>query len=317
MSCFRNEKAGEDTQAPDGAIPKPVHVGEVYGPILLIADESYVRTACFFLNDYRPEYMASANSRLVPSHAIARDLQQLFLHHHDSNTLVGLHQSEEIEFFQPVLFGSKLSLRGRCIDKFMRRGKEYYVIEASAYDENNNLIVRQRQTELLSIPDGAFDSPSIKGSNFVSGISPSIPANNRRYVDSFHKEILIGDHINPQSWVCDQNQISVFSGAGLFRHNTHTDDIVARKAGFRTCVVQGMMVTCWACNMMYELFGISWLYSGRIKTKYLKPMLSGDFITIGGRFLEVQTHFYSVELWSVNSSNVLTSVSWVSVNKTN
>ncbi len=52
----------------------------------------------------------------------------------------------EHEFLKPFRIGSKIRIRGRIIDKFIKRGKFYKVAEFETLDENGDVILRSRET---------------------------------------------------------------------------------------------------------------------------------------------------------------------------
>lgn len=287
-----------------------VEIGETFGPIAVDVDERYIRTACFYLSDYGADYRPEAGSaRLAPSTAIARDLQQLFLTRYDSNRIVGLHQAEEIEFHAPVRFGSRVTLTGECVDKYERRGKGYFVLRCDAHDEDGTLLVRQYQTEIMAIPQGlSFEGPGTAPAS-AEHVSTDWP-HERAIADRLVEGLTPGTPLRPSGKYCDQNEISVFSGCGVYRHNTHTDDRVALAAGFRTCVTQGMMVTCWTCQMLREFVGPAFSSGGWIKMKYLKPMYAGDDITLRAVVDEHRDGLLSFRTWAENQDGLVTAVGW-------
>src|SRR3546814_9190249 len=76
--------------------------------------------------------------------------------------------------------------------------------------------------------------------------------------------------------------MSVFSGAEIHKQGIHTVRAIARKAGLRDCIAQGMMESCWASEYLTRLFGEAFLRSGRHFTTYLSPVYPHDTITVEG-----------------------------------
>ena len=56
------------------------------------------------------------------------------------------------EFFNPPVPGKKIFVKGRIADKYLRRDKPYLVIEATAVDEDGNLLERLK-TYQMKKPD--------------------------------------------------------------------------------------------------------------------------------------------------------------------
>ncbi len=52
----------------------------------------------------------------------------------------------EHEFLKPTKIGSKISIRGKIVDKFVRRGRNYVVSEFETVDESGEVLMRSRET---------------------------------------------------------------------------------------------------------------------------------------------------------------------------
>jgi hypothetical protein len=52
----------------------------------------------------------------------------------------------EHEFLKPFRIGTKIRIRGRIVDKFIKRGRFYKVAEFETLDENGEVIMRSRET---------------------------------------------------------------------------------------------------------------------------------------------------------------------------
>lgn len=289
-----------------------IEVGETFGPLPIEMDEHYVRAATFSMDDYSPWYFRDDTElgfRLAPSAAIARDQVALFMQKYDANKVVGLHQTEEVWFSAPVRFGSTVTLTGRYIEKYRRRGKGYCTLECEAHDENGTLLVKQRSTEIMRIPENVKlgEGSSEPAPNRVAGVLPDKPVVQRASLD-----IAAGTPIPSLTKLVRQDQMSVFSGCALNRHTIHTDDRVSEAAGFPGTLAQGMMETCWISEMLGNFFGPSWLSTGWIKNVYLKPVFVGDRITVYGVVTGVRQGRVELEVWARNQDGLLTAAGWAS-----
>jgi acyl dehydratase len=75
----------------------------------------------------------------------------------------------------------------------------------------------------------------------------------------------------------------MFSGPGA---NYHTDAEQAKKLGFPNIVVQGMMTTCFAAQVMLEAFGEGFLTGGRLSLKLTNVLWVDESVTARGRVRE-------------------------------
>ena len=76
--------------------------------------------------------------------------------------------------------------------------------------------------------------------------------------------------------VVDERRCWMFSGPGA---NYHTDREQAQKLGFPTIVVQGMMTTCFAAQVMLDHFGEGFLTGGRMSLKLTNVVWVDDELT--------------------------------------
>ena len=58
----------------------------------------------------------------------------------------GIWAKSEHEFIRPMKVGSKVFVRGKVTDKYIKRGREYVVTEYEAVDENGEVLLRSCET---------------------------------------------------------------------------------------------------------------------------------------------------------------------------
>ncbi len=85
-----------------------------------------------------------------PTLAVKHDGTALNMVYND--TTGGVNAGNEVEFFTPPVPGKKIFVKGRIADKYLRRDKPYLVIEATAVDEDGNLLERLK-TYQMKKPD--------------------------------------------------------------------------------------------------------------------------------------------------------------------
>lgn len=264
---------------------------EEIGPLRLVADEHAIKSFAFAVDDYTAEYFADASAlgpRLAPSMMVAKELVTLFLTRYDPNALVGLHAREEIWLEAPVFTGAQLTLTGRYVDKYVKRGKGYVVLESEARDEQGRVVVRQRSVEIMRVPDSIqLGASSARVESSDRRVAAKWPTD-RAPVSRVTADVTPGTPIGPLVKQVHQDQMCVFSGAGKHWRNVHNTLEIARGAGFPTTLAQGMMEACWLSELLYGAVGPAWLRSGRMSLVFLQPVYPGDVVTSRGTVSDVQ-----------------------------
>ena len=59
---------------------------------------------------------------------------------------VSIWAKSEHEFLKPMKIGSKIFIRGRVVDKYVKRGRQYVVTEFETIDEAGEKLLRSRET---------------------------------------------------------------------------------------------------------------------------------------------------------------------------
>lgn len=292
-----------------------VEVGETFGPQVIAMDEHYLRSACFSLSDYSDCYFnadPAIGHRIVPSAALVRDGVALFLTKYNPNTVVGLHQAEELWYHAPVPFGANVTLTGEYVDKYERRGKGYCVLDVEVRDESGKLLVRQKSTEIMRIPEGIRMG---EGSSTPDGkrVSGTISENVSR-AERARPGIAAGTPIPSLTKTAHNDEMAVFSGIHFNRHNIHTDDTISSAAGFRARLAQGVQTTCWMSEMLCNFFGpAAWFSSGWMKNAYLQPVYAGDELTAYGVVTgQTEDGRLELEVWTRNQDGLMTAAGWAS-----
>lgn len=290
-----------------------VFIGETFGPVDLVLDDYFLRSYAYALDDYSGMEIVDGQAKPVghvPPHMIVSDLMQIFLTVYDRDKVVGLHQKEEVVHLKAVPVGAKLTLTGTYIDKYMRRGKGYTVLESVARDENGDVVILQRSTEVMRIPEGAkVGTGSAEPERRVSPLK--LPAERASIVTEVSP---IGTALRPMTKQVRQAQMSVFTGAEFHKQGIHTNLEIARNAGLRDCIAQGMMESCWASQYLSALFGETFLSTGRHFSTYLTPIYPRDVITIEGMIVnrtpEDGGTRIEVEYWLNNNNGKTTAVGY-------
>jgi acyl dehydratase len=291
-------------------------LNEDFGPITEIVDDYKVKKFAFTMDDYHPWYFGESpfGRRIGHAGLLANDLLQLFTQVYDANTVVGLHTHEEMWFVNPVFVAERVRLYGRYVEKYERRGKGYVVMEADARGEDGRVLLRHRGVEILHIEPGPVVGKS------------TAEAQERRVTGEYRKDVepasraraglAPGTPLVPLHKQPFQDQIAVFSMAGKHVRNAHTDIEVARRAGLRDTLAQGMMESIYLTELLTSFFGPAWFTSGWQKVKFIRPVYCEERLTargvVTGERHEGGKTSLDVEIWVENASGEMTAAGWAS-----
>ena len=59
---------------------------------------------------------------------------------------VSIWAKSEQEFLKPMKLGSKIFIRGRVVDKYVKRGRNYMVTDLETFDETGEILMRSHET---------------------------------------------------------------------------------------------------------------------------------------------------------------------------
>ncbi|MHB1005022.1 MAG: MaoC family dehydratase [Chloroflexota bacterium] len=294
-----------------------IEIGEEFGPVELVVDDHLIRAYSFAGDDYNPWYFSDTTPfrrRIAPPVPVANEVGEMYLTKFDITTASGLHQKEDIWFLAPIPLGAHLTLTGRVVEKYVRRGKGYAVSEGEARDETGRVLLRRRGVGLVEIlPDMPLGTGSGEPTGRrVTGQWPS----DRPVVAKASEDVTEGSPIKPLTKRLYQDQMSVYSGAGKHWRDFHTDLEMALKAGFSTTIGQGMMETTWCNQMLTDFFGPSWHTTGWLSTAYLRPIFCGETIVCRGvvnSFTdEPRGRKIELDIWCENQDGAMTAAGYAS-----
>lgn len=295
-------------------------IGEVIGPVPLAVDDHFVKGFAFAVDDWSAPYFTNAGKcgPLAHSCAVAKKLLHLFAARYDTQDLQSVHLKEDIWFDVPVRFGESIALTGRYVEKFVRKGRPTTVFESEACDENGNILVRQRSLEIMQSDapledtenERVPDSGAYLSGRRVSAVLPHAPQ-----FMTHATAVIPSDICLPvMTKTIHQDQIAVFCGANENWKNLHTDLEVARKAGFSTTIMSGMIQMCWFTEMLVSFFGAGFLSGGRLGGTFLAPVSPQESVDCFGVVRGVDgSGRVEIEMWARRASDqALTCAAWAS-----
>ena len=112
-----------------------------------------IEAYAFAVEDHHPWFFGPSPFGGPVAHPTLMANQALHMRHGKYIVHAGLHAKMEFAFLQPIEPGMRVRSRGRVIDKYVRRGRQYMVTEYVTEDLDGTPLVRGRFTQML-IPEG-------------------------------------------------------------------------------------------------------------------------------------------------------------------
>ena len=128
-------------------------VGEEFVSDTHLVTPEDIEAYAFAVDDHQAWYSESSSLGGPVAHPTLMANQALSLRHSKYIVHAGLHAKMEFNFLEPVRPGMRVRSRGRVIDKYERRGRQYMVTEYVTEDETGAPLVRGQFTQML-IPEG-------------------------------------------------------------------------------------------------------------------------------------------------------------------
>jgi acyl dehydratase len=128
-------------------------VGEEFVSDTHLVTPEDIEAYAYAVEDDHPWYTGPSPFGGPVAHPTLMANQALHLRHGRYIVHAGLHAKMHFEFLEPVRPGMRVRSRGRVIDKYARRGRQYMVTEYVTEDERGTVLVRGQFTQML-IPEG-------------------------------------------------------------------------------------------------------------------------------------------------------------------
>jgi hypothetical protein len=197
------------------------------------------------------------------------------------NLFGNLHARQDWELFAAIPLGERVRTRSTIIERYRKRGRDYVVNETDVMAGDGRLLVRGRthQSFLPAAPGGP--GPAAPRAGFVVDEATAQRKAEKAPAPAF--PTATGADLRPVRKTVDARRCWMFSGPG---RNYHTDAEQARKLGFPKIVVQGMMSTCFASQVMQDAFGEGWLEGGKLSLKLVNVLWVDETVTAFARVRE-------------------------------
>lgn len=223
-------------------------------------------------------------------HPLYRELAPPLLYHSECYKFLGewylrnlfgnLHARQDWELFAPIPLGARVRTRSTIVERYRKRGRDYVVNETDVVAaDDGRLLVRGRTHQSFLPPKGAAAPAGAGG--FV--VDESTAKRKAEHAPEAPFPTAAGPDLAPAKKIVDQRRCWMFSGPG---RNYHTDAEEARKLGFPRIVVQGMMSTCFAAQVMQDAFGLGWVEGGKMSLKLVNVLWCDEAVVARGKIRE-------------------------------
>ena len=247
---------------------EPARVGRHCGSNTYTATPEVVAFYADALDDRSELYAKLATSLLYHSECY-RFIGEWYL----ANLFGNLHARQDWELFAPIELGATVRTRSTIIERYPKRGRDYVVNETDVLaGADGRLLVRGRTHQsFLPARERAAEGFVVDAS--TAGRKPErepFPTAGGRDLPALRK-------------VVDARRCWMFSGPG---RNYHTDAEQARKLGFPQIVVQGMMSTCFAAQVLQASFGMGFVEGGKLSLKLVNVLWCDESVVARARVRE-------------------------------
>ena len=128
-------------------------VGDELGSIEFTITEEMVERNAWSRDDYNPWYMEESpfGGRIVPITLLTLYDSLVFYGYYAYPPGGSLHAKEEFEYIKPFKVGKKVRMTGKLIDRYERKGRDFFIAEFSVVDEDGVEVIRMRRTQAAPV----------------------------------------------------------------------------------------------------------------------------------------------------------------------
>jgi acyl dehydratase len=195
------------------------------------------------------------------------------------NLFGNLHARQDWELFAPIPLGGRVRTRSTIVERYQKRGRDYVVNETDVVAADDGRLLVRGRTHQSFLPAPA-EAPA-PAAGFVVDESTARRKAERPAAEPF--PAATGPDLAPVKKAVDARRCWMFSGPG---RNYHTDAEQARKLGFPKIVVQGMMSTCFAAQVLQDAFGMGFVEGGKLSLKLVNVLWCDEAVVARGKVRE-------------------------------
>lgn len=248
-----------------------IELHEPLGPVEVHASQAAVQRYCEDWTDPDPLYLEASpfGAAIVPPAYFAGLTGfQLLSTRYKTRATIGA--KTEHHNIAPAFVGARLITRGQVVEKFVRRGLEYVVVESETHDQDARPIRTSRDLILLSLErrsDAAGEAQTARASSRAPA-SPTADAQGAE-IPSTRKRAY--------QRALDESRFA--------SNSIHNDDYT-RQHGYAGALMSAYVLCGYMSEPLVKFFGASWFEGGSLALTFINGgVQQGDTITCGGRLI--------------------------------
>lgn len=232
-------------------------IGDKYGPLELPYIERYFTCEMDELNPIHTKE-SPWGGPVYPAMYMATLLGTRVLHTlYDTHATVPSRLSQKN--INPAKLDKKLFLSGVLVDKYIKRGLEYAVVETLMTDEDGIQIKQVTDHFLLGL-ERREDIQDIKGANEIRPMP----------------DLIIGQELPSVSRIAYQRALDEFPFLDDSSHKDH----YARSKGYPAALLSGYILCGYLSKYFEDFFGPAWFIGGEIELAFVKAVHQKQSVTI-------------------------------------
>ncbi len=191
---------------------------------------------------------------------------------------------QEWEIFLPLKVGESARTHAFIIDRYVKREREYVVLELLCFNSDGYLASRTRLHQSFVTESAPGGNPRRREPERNSAIA--------------HSEQRDGEPIEGPTRTITEQMSFLTSGR---EHDVHSNPEISRKVGFTNLHVQGSLAVNLIGELMTRRFGLGFYYGGRADVKLVNMLRVGEDVTPRGcifeRYSEGKRMRAAVDVW--------------------
>ena len=175
-----------------------------------------------------------------------------------------VHAGQQLEVHAVPRLGSTLTVSGRAVDKFVKRGRRYVQIATTTHDDAG-----------VHIASGLTTGVVVYGEAEGAGAPKG---------DDHPADVNVIETVGPLERVMTKEAMVLYEPEG--DRNIHTDDDFARAVGLPSAIATGTLFLAYVFDLLYRRYGFAAVPGTQLDVRIRKPVFAGDVIVTTGVVVE-------------------------------
>jgi len=175
-----------------------------------------------------------------------------------------VHAGQQLEVHALPRLGSTLTVSGRAVDKFVKRGRRYVQIATTTRDETGVQIASGLTTGVVVYGEAeGADAPRAEA-----------PGADEPVIET----------VGPLERVMSKAAMVLYESEG--ERNIHTDDDFARFVGLPSAIATGTLFLAYVFDLLYRRYGFASVVGTQLDVRIRQPVFAGDRVVTTGEVVE-------------------------------